>query len=111
LVEVVEPVSRWILYFKPRGDDQWVLFFNEMITFASHREAFEDTFERTTGPDDSEVPLKPPHMLIYMKASMTGDLLGQGVGCGRRFTAITATPSLENCTGQLRAPYYGARFD
>jgi hypothetical protein len=76
LVEAVEPVPRWILYFKPREDDQWVLFFNEMVTFASHREAFEDTFRRTTGPDDNEVPLKTPRMLIYMKASMIGDLLG-----------------------------------
>jgi hypothetical protein len=76
LHEDVKPIPRLMLYFKPRTDNQWVLFFNETVTFASHQEVFENTFRRTTGPNEKSVPLKSPVMLIYMKVSMVDDLLG-----------------------------------
>lgn len=74
--EETKPMPRYIVYFRPREEDQWVLFFNEKVTFASHREVFEDTFRRSVASDNTEVPLKSPCMLIYMKVSMLGELLG-----------------------------------
>lgn len=76
MLEDVKPIPRRILYLRPREDDQWVLFFNETVTFASHQEVFEDTFRRATGRDSKDVPLRTPCMLIYLKVSMLDTLLG-----------------------------------
>jgi hypothetical protein len=73
--EETNPVPRFIVYLRPREEDQWILFFNEKVTFASHEEVFEDTFRRSAALDEG-VPLKTPCMLIYMKVSMLGELLG-----------------------------------
>ena len=74
--EDVEPFPKWIVYLRPRGDDQWVLFFNETVTFASHQEVFEEVFRRTAGSGSGDVPLRTPLLLVYLNAAMISTLLG-----------------------------------
>ena len=74
--EDIKPFAKWMVYLRPRQDDQWVLFLNETVTFASHQEVFEDVFRRTAASGDEQLPLRTPCMLIYLNASMIETLLG-----------------------------------
>jgi hypothetical protein len=74
VLEDVEP-ARWMLYLRPREEDRWILFFNETVTLASHKEVFEDTYARGQGDGRKEMPLRSPEVLMYLKKSMLGELL------------------------------------
>lgn len=64
VLEEVQPVAKWLLYLRPRrGQDRWLLFFNDAVTFAREREVFEDSFGGDEVPPGT--PLRVPYVFVY----------------------------------------------
>jgi hypothetical protein len=80
VLEDVQPMARWLLYLRPRRENQWLLFFNETVTYALEREVFEDNF----GPFGSDaegaardLPSRRPLFLLYLRVSLLDNVLDQ----------------------------------
>lgn len=77
VLEEVQPVARWLLYLRPRRDqDRWLLFFNEAVTFAPEREVFEANFGGIDVASASGIPLRIPYVLVYARADKLRGILG-----------------------------------
>lgn len=75
VLEEVQPVAKWLLYLRPRrGQDRWLLFFNDAVTFAREREVFEDSF----GGDHVApgTPLRVPYVMVYAREDKLKEILG-----------------------------------
>ncbi|KAK3902135.1 heterokaryon incompatibility protein-domain-containing protein [Staphylotrichum tortipilum] len=81
--EEVLPVPRFLLYLRPRRDEpQWLLFFNEAVTYALESEVFEHNFRAEggggvvgTGGLPEGAPLRVPIMCLYLRVGELGGLL------------------------------------
>jgi hypothetical protein len=76
VLEEVEPVHRFLLYLRPRLENQWLLLFNETVTYANESEAFEHNFRLDNGTMPAGAPLRTPVFLVYLRRSMLDTLLG-----------------------------------
>ncbi len=76
VLEGLERDAKWLIYLKPRKEDQWFKFFNETVTYARETQVFQDNFGGNDGTIPHDPPLRTPYFLIYLKASMLDSLLG-----------------------------------
>ncbi|RDW59191.1 hypothetical protein BP5796_12115 [Coleophoma crateriformis] len=76
VLEDVKPVPRYLLYLRPRQEDQWILFFKETVSFAQRTEVFEDNFRREDWTKQKDAPLRTPYIFVYLKISKLDHLLG-----------------------------------
>jgi hypothetical protein len=74
-LEEVKPVPRFLLYLRPRVEEQWLLFFNESVTYARESEVFEHNFRLGADSLPRGAPLRVP-ILLYLRVSMLDGLLG-----------------------------------
>lgn len=75
VLEEIQPVNRWLLYFRPRKDhSRWLLFFNDAVTYANEREVFEDNFREDY--DVSVILLRTPYVLVYARVNRIDEVLG-----------------------------------
>ncbi|KAK3385601.1 heterokaryon incompatibility protein-domain-containing protein [Podospora didyma] len=76
VLEDVKPVPRFLLYLRPRQENQWLLFFNEDVTYGLESEVFEHNFRLNDGTVPAGAPLRIPILLLYLRVSMLDILLG-----------------------------------
>ncbi|RDW63742.1 hypothetical protein BP6252_11287 [Coleophoma cylindrospora] len=76
VLEDVKPVPRYLLYLRPRQEDQWILFFKETVSYAQRSEVFEDNFRREDRTKQRDAPLRTPYIFVYLKISKLDHLLG-----------------------------------
>jgi hypothetical protein len=75
VLEEVQP-PRFLLYLRPRQENQWLLLFNNEVTYALESEVFEHNFRLVVdGTLPAEAPLRIPVMLFYLRESMLDRLL------------------------------------
>ena len=75
VLEDVKPIPRWLLYLRPRQEKQWLLFFNETVTYALEREVFGDNFGGDTETTSGGIPARRPVLLLYLRESSLDDTL------------------------------------
>jgi hypothetical protein len=75
MLEDVKPVPRRLIYLKPRQENQWLLSFNEAVTYALEREVFEDNFRCNDRVAPDREPLRTSYILIYLQGSMFDSIL------------------------------------
>jgi hypothetical protein len=76
VLEDVKPTPRYLLYLRPRLEDQWILFFKETVSNAQRSEVFEDNFRGNNHKTLSNAPLRTPYVLVYIQKSRLNELLG-----------------------------------
>jgi hypothetical protein len=76
VLEDVKPIPRYLLYLRPRKEDQWILFFRETVSYAQRREVFENNFRRGDETMPKDAPLRTPYILIYLQVSKLDIILG-----------------------------------
>ena len=76
VLEEVDPIHRFLLYLRPRTENQRFLFFNEEVSHASESEVFELNFRLNNGAVPVGAPLRTPVLLLYLRVSMLDSLLG-----------------------------------
>lgn len=75
VLEEVQPGAKWLLYLRPRrGQDRWLLFFNDAVTFAREREVFEDSFGGNHVAPGT--PLRVPYVMVYAREDKLEEILG-----------------------------------
>ncbi|KAK4238447.1 hypothetical protein C8A03DRAFT_33534 [Achaetomium macrosporum] len=76
VLEEVEPLPRFLLYLRPRLENQWLLLFNESVTYALESEVFEHNFRLGADTLPPGAPLRTPVLLLYLRMSILDSLLG-----------------------------------
>ncbi|KAH8589510.1 hypothetical protein B0O99DRAFT_553461 [Bisporella sp. PMI_857] len=76
VLEDVKPTPRYLLYLRPRLEDQWILFFKETVSNAQRSEVFEDNFRGNNHKTLNNAPLRTPYVLVYIQKSRLNELLG-----------------------------------
>jgi hypothetical protein len=75
-LEDLKPIPKYLVYLRPRKENQWFKFFNDAVTYAPQMEVFEDNFRVNDGATPSGSPLRYPIILVYLQVSMLDSLLG-----------------------------------
>jgi len=75
-LEHIKPIPRYLLYAKPRAENQWLLFFNESVTYAQEREVLEDNFRLPENKGHGEIPFRTPRLLVYLQRSSISNIIG-----------------------------------
>jgi hypothetical protein len=76
VLEEVKPFPKFLLYLRPRQENQWLLFFNEAVTYALESEVFESNFRLNDGTIPLGAPSRTPVLLLYLRVSILDSLLG-----------------------------------
>ncbi|KAL9102975.1 MAG: hypothetical protein Q9163_001928 [Psora crenata] len=66
--------GRFLSFLKPQRDGHWIRFQNDLVTFATAKEAMEDNFGTVTRPPNPEVSTTAVG-LMYLRESMLEELL------------------------------------
>ena len=73
--EEVRPLAKYMLYLRPREENTWLLFFNDVVTFATLQEVFEDNFVRDKQHQNGRSFLRSPTAFFFVKKSEIGKIL------------------------------------